>query len=132
MLKGVGHVGIAVKDIEKTLAALTELLGVPMPPIKDVPEKRARVALLELGPIGLELVQDDSDDGALAKFVREKGDGLHHICVLSDQIEADVEALRERGVEMAHTQPAIGLRGKKIAFAKPSAANGIVFEFSEP
>jgi len=132
MLKGIGHIGIAVRDIEKTLTAIAALLQVPVPPIKDVPEKKARVALLQLGPIGLEFVQDDSEDGALGRFVRERGDGLHHVCILSDQIEADVQALVARGVEMASVRPAVGLRGKKVAFAKPSAANGIVFEFSEP
>jgi methylmalonyl-CoA epimerase len=131
MIKGIGHIGVGVKDIEKTLATLSEVLGVPVPPIKDVPEKQARVALVDLGAISMEVIQDDSENGLLATFVREKGEGIHHFCMITDDIEADVASLKERGVEMIQQKPVIGLRGMKIAFISPNSLAGIFCEMSE-
>ncbi len=132
MIKGIDHIGVGVKDIEKTLAALSAVLGVPVPPIKELPEKQTRVALVDLGAISMELIQDDSENGLLATFVREKGEGIHHFCMASDDIEGDVEELKASGVEMMNQKPRIGLRDKKIAFISPNSMGGIICELSEP
>ncbi|MHB1160935.1 MAG: VOC family protein [Chloroflexota bacterium] len=132
MIKGVGHIGLGVKDINSTLEAFAKVLKVPIPPVKYVAERKMWVALLELGPISLEILQDDSEDGMLATFTRERGDGIHHFCVVSDDIDADVEDMKQRGVEMMHEHPVVGVRDKRIAFTKPSALNGIPMELSEP
>ena len=132
MIKGIGHIGIAVGNIEESLASISKALNVDMPPVKDVPEKKMKVALIELGEVGLEFLEDYSEDGPFAQFVRERGNAIHHFCLLTDNIEADIETLEKRGVEMADQTPRIGLRGKKIAFAKPSILNGIPIELSEP
>ena len=131
MIKGIGHIGIAVKDIEESIATITKALGIPAPSIRDVREKQMKVALLMLNDIGLEVIEDYSENGAFVQFVHDRGNAIHHFCLLTDNIEADIEALKERGVEMADERPRIGLRGKKIAFTKPSALNGIPFELSE-
>lgn len=132
MIKGIDHIGVGVKDIEKTLAAMSAVLGVSVPPIRDLPEKQARVALVDLGAISMELIQDNSENGLLATFVREKGEGIHHFCMASDDIEGDVEKLKANGVEMIHQEPRIGLRDKKIAFISPNSLGGIYCELSEP
>lgn len=132
MIKGLGHLGIVVGDIEKSVAAFANALNVPVPPIKDVPEKKTKVALMEFDGIGLEFIQDYSEDGAFAKLVKERGDTIHHFCILSDDIQADIDAMKAKGVEMADQAPRIGLRGKPIAFTKKEALNGIQIELSTP
>lgn len=131
MIKGIGHIGIVVKDLERTLATVSKSLGIPMPPIKDIPDKNLKVALIDLGGVGLEFIQDNRKDGEFAKFVSQKGNGIHHFCLLTDDIETDVEALKRRGVEMVDQKPKIGVRGKKVAFTRESALNGVPFELSE-
>ncbi len=132
MIKGFGHIGIGVRDIERSLEALSKTLGVPIPPVKELPERKARVALVDMFGVGLEFIQDDSDNGLLATFVREKGEGIHHYCLLTDDIDADVQEMKEKGVKMIHQQPVIGLRDKKIAFISPESLDGIFVELSEP
>lgn len=132
MIKGFGHIGIGVRDIERSLEALSKTLGVPIPPVKELPERKARVALVDMFGVGLEFIQDDSDNGLLATFVREKGEGIHHYCLITDDIDADVQEMKEKGVKMIHQQPAIGLRDKKIAFISPESLDGIFVELSEP
>jgi len=132
MIKGIGHIGIAVDNLEESLTAMARALDVDLPPIKDVSEKKMKVALIEMGGIGLELIEDYSEDGSFARFVKEKGNSIHHFCLLTDDIEADIADLETRGIEMADQRSRVGLRGKRIAFTKPSALNGIPFELSEP
>jgi methylmalonyl-CoA/ethylmalonyl-CoA epimerase len=132
MIKGIGHIGIAVKNIEEAITAISKAFGLSIPSIKDIPEKKIKVALLDIGGTGLEFIQDYSEEGGFAKFIKEKGNAIHHICFLTDQIETDTEILKSRGIEMVDQKPKMGVRGKRIAFIKPSALNGIPFELSEP
>ena len=132
MIKAVGHLGIVVKDIEVSLKALSKIIDIQSPVIKEFPEKKMKCAVVELGGIALEFIQDLSEDGMMAQFIKEKGDAIHHFCLLTDNIEDDVEVLKQRGIEMLDQKPRIGLRGKKIAFTESSALNGITIELSEP
>ena len=132
MIKGIGHLGIAVKNIEETLSALVKAFDLPMPPIRDVTEKKIKVAYVDLNGIGLEILEDYSEDGIFAKFVKERGNAIHHFCLLTDDIDTDIEVMKGRGVQMEDQKSKVGLRGKRIAFAQPSLLNGIPFELSEP
>lgn len=132
MIKGIGHIGIAVKNIEETLGAFTRALNIPRPPIKEVPERKLKVAVLNLGGVGLEFIQDESSDGEFATLVKERGNSIHHFCLLTDEIESDLEILKSRGVELADEKPKMGVRGKRIAFVKKNLLGGIALELSEP
>ena len=132
MIKGIGHLGLFVKNIEASVAALSKIVDIEKPPIKEFPDAGLKCAVVDLNGIGLELIQDLKDDGPLAQMLDEKGDMIHHFCLLTDNIDADVEELKIRGVEMADQEPRVGLRGKKIALTMPSALNGITIELSEP
>jgi methylmalonyl-CoA epimerase len=132
MIKGIGHLGIVVKDLEKSLKALSQIIEFEKPAVKEFPDKKMRCAVVETKGVSLEILQDNSDNGFMARFNREQGDAIHHFCVVSDDIEQDVETLIKRGVEMMDQKPRIGLRGKRIAMTMPSAFNGITIELSEP
>jgi len=132
MIRGVGHIGLAVADLERTLTRLCRALDLPRPAVRDVAEKKMKIALLDLGNVSLELLEDYSEEGAWARRVRERGNHIHHFCLLSDDIEADVKLLADRGVEMADQRPKTGLRGKRVAFISPSLLDGILFELSDP
>jgi methylmalonyl-CoA epimerase len=132
MIKGIGHLGIVVEDIKKSLAALSQIVDFEKPVIKDFPEKKMKCAVVQLNGVALEFLQDNSEDGFLAKFHRERGDAIHHFCLLSDDMQQEVEALKEKGVAMMDHEPRTGLRGKQIAFIAPDALRGISIELSEP
>ncbi|MCG6911310.1 MAG: VOC family protein [Deltaproteobacteria bacterium] len=132
MIKGIGHLGLFVKDIESTVTALAKIVDIEPPEVKEFPDAGLRCAVVDLNGIGLEMIQDAGPDGPLAQMLQEKGDMIHHFCLLSDSIEADVEKLKERGVPMADQEPRVGLRGRKIALSTPEALNGITIELSEP
>lgn len=132
MLKKVGHLGIAVKDIDQTLTLFAGVFEVPKPPIVDVAEKKMKVAVLNLDGIALEFLEDYSEAGPFRKSVEERGNAIHHFCVEVDDIEKAIESLTSRGIEMRDPVPKIGLRGKKIAFIHSGALDGLAVELSEP
>lgn len=132
MIKGIGHLGIFVKDIESTLQALSKFVDFETPVIRESDAMGIKAAVVELGAVGLEFIQDATGKGPLAQLVAEKGDMIHHFCLLTDNIEEDIESLTARGVEMMDQVPRQGVRGKKIAMTNPSALNGITIELSEP
>src|SRR4030067_3563160 len=125
MIKGIGHIGIAVKNIEEMVKRLTEALGLPMPLIKEMPERKMRVAVVTIGRTDIECLEDYRDEGPLARNVNERGNTIHHFALLTDQIEADIEVLRGRGVKMVDPVAKIGLRGKRIAFIEAGLLGGI-------
>jgi len=132
MIKGVGHIGIYVRNIEETLESLAKIVDFSPPTIKESEEAKKRIAVVDLGNVGLELIQDMTEDGLIAMRVRDHGNTIHHFCLLTDNIEADLAKIKERGVELQDQKPKIGLRGKKCALSAPSALNGIPIELSEP
>ena len=132
MIKGIGHLGIVVEDIEKSLQALSQIVAFEKPLIKEFSDKKMRCAVVELNGIALEFLQDDSADGFLAKFHRERGDAIHHFALLSDDMQKDVATLKGKNVPMMDLEPRTGLRGKQIAFTAPEALGGISIELSEP
>ncbi len=131
MIKGVDHIGIMVRDIEKSLQKLSEIVHSPEPVVKTSAEMQMTAAVVDLGNVNLEFLQSNSDDSVFAAVVRDKGDSIHHFCLLSDNIDEDVAAIQDRGVEMMDEEPTVGIRGKRRAMSKPSALNGISIEVSE-
>lgn len=132
MIKGIGHIGYAVKDLDEVLRAMTKTLNLPVPPVLEKKEWNMRAAVVQIGDIGVEILEDYGGQGMIGQFVKAKGNGLHHICVITDNIEDEIETLKARGVEMMDEKPRVGIRGKKIAFTKPSALGGVPLELSEP
>lgn len=131
MIKGIGHLGILVKDIEASIKALTKIVDIDIPAIKEFPDAGFKCAVVDLKGVGLEFIQDYNADGPVAQLLGEKGDMVHHFGLVSDSLEEDVALLKKRGVEMADQVPRTGLRGKKIALTTPKALNGITIELTE-
>jgi methylmalonyl-CoA/ethylmalonyl-CoA epimerase len=132
MITGIGHLGVFVKSIEATVEAVSKFVPIEKPAIREVPERGIRMALVHIGQTGLELIQDLDPQGPLAKSLAEKGNFIHHFCMLSDRIEEDAGRLAGQGIQFLDPQPKVGLRGKKIVMSTPAVLDGIAIELSEP
>ncbi len=132
MIQGVGHIGIFVEDIETSLEGICRLLGAQVPPVKDNQDWQMKVALVEAGPVQLELVEDYGKTSWIADLVKERGTHIHHFCLISDDLDKDIATLEARGVKMKMEAPIVGLRGKRIIFSEPETNGGIPVELSEP
>ncbi len=132
MLKKLGHIGIAVNNIEKVLEQFSKILKKPMPAIKDNKQMKVKTAMIHFNGIGFEILQPYGESGMLAEYVKEKGNGIHHFCFISDSLENDMEELKNIGFAFRQEKPAKGVRGKLRATTKDDALDGIPFEISEP
>ncbi len=131
MIEELSHIGIAVKDIDQYVIKFASVFGLEPPEVKDFPERSMKMATISVGQVVFEILEDYSSEGFIARSVRKNGSGLHHIGLVSGDIEKDMEVMQARGVDFIGDKPAVGLRGKKIAFASEDNIAGFLFELSE-
>jgi methylmalonyl-CoA/ethylmalonyl-CoA epimerase len=125
----IDHIGIAVADLDAALAAY-EALGFRAERIEAVPTEKVRVAFLPIGESRLELLEPTEPGSVIARFL-EKRSGLHHICVLVDDIDASLADLKARGVALVDETPRPGAEGCRVAFVHPKAAAGVLIELKQ-
>ena len=133
MLKRIDHIAIIVRNIEQALVFYRDTLGITIGEIKEVPTEQARIAFLSTGGPGgseIELIEPTSTDSSLSKFLEKRGEGLHHICLEVDDIDAALAEMQEKGTPVLDKQPRIAAEGRAI-FIHPKAANGVLLELVE-
>ena len=131
MIKKINHIGLAVHSIAKALEVFCDALGLQVERTELIEDQGVKVAFLPLEGIHLELLEPIDETGPVARFLRRKGQGVHHVCLEVDDIEAVLSALQQRGVRLVDEQPRIGAGGIKIAFLHPSSTRGILLELCE-
>jgi LAO/AO transport system kinase len=132
MFKGIDHIGIAVRSIEKSLPLYSSGLGLPLRSIEQVEEQKTRVAALPIGDGRLELLEAMGEESPIARFIAKRGEGLHHVCFSVDDISAELARLKAAGVRLIDDKPRLGAGGCLIAFVHPESASGVLIELSEP
>jgi len=125
----IDHLGIAVPSLDQATAAW-EALGFHVEAAHEVPTERVRVAFLPVGESRLELLEPTDPSSAIARFL-EKRSGLHHVCVLVDDLDAALSALKAKGVPLLDEAPRIGAGGCRVAFVHPKGASGVLLELKE-
>lgn len=128
----IDHVGIAVGDLEASLAFFREVLGLHVEPAEEVGSQRVRAHFLHMGPSSLELLEATAPDSPIARFVERRGPGLHHVALRVENIDAALVYLASRGVRLIDTVARPGAEGARVAFIHPSAAHGVLVELKEP
>ena len=123
------HIGIAVKSLEA--ARVYESLGLRVGHVETVETQKVKTAFLSAGDANLELLEPTSDDSPIAKFIEKRGEGIHHICLRVDDIEAHLARLKAEGYRLVNEAPVPGAHGCRVAFLHPSAGNGVLIELSE-
>ena len=126
----INHVAIAVKDIDESLVFWRDILGMELHHTEDVPSQKAIVAFLPTGDSEIELVKPTVDDSGVAKFVAERGGGIHHLCMEVDDIDGMLVMLKEKGVRLID-EVARELPGRKMAFIHPKSTGGVLLELYE-
>jgi methylmalonyl-CoA epimerase len=133
MPKRIDHVAIIVRNIEQALAFYRDTLGIMPSEIKEVPTEQVRIAFLPMGGPGgseIELIEPTTPDSSLTKFLEKRGEGLHHICLEVDNIDAALAEMQEKGAPVLDEQPRISAEGRAI-FIHPKGTNGVLLELVE-
>jgi methylmalonyl-CoA/ethylmalonyl-CoA epimerase len=125
----IDHLGIAVPSLDAAVAAY-ELLGFRVEARHDVPTEKVRAAFLPVGDSHLELLEPTDPSSAIARFL-ERRSGLHHVCVIVDDIDAALAEMKARGVPLLDETPRVGAGGCRVAFVHPKGAAGVLLELKE-
>lgn len=126
----IDHVGIVVRDIQQALAVYETALALPLREVVEVPDQKVEVAFLPLGETNIELVQPKTSDTGIAKYLERRGEGIHHLCIEVEDIEAALARLRTHRVRLVDEVPRQGAHGR-VAFVHPKGAHGVLIELIE-
>jgi len=130
-VKHINHTAIVVKDINESISFYEDLFGVTSGPVEDIEDQGVKACLIKIGGTQLEIIQPVQSGTGVAKFLENKGEGLHHIGLEVENIENALEILKTRGVQLVDQQPRHGLSGT-IAFLHPRATKGVLIELVQP
>ena len=125
----IDHLGIAVPDLAAAIKTF-EALGFSVEKTHDVPTEKVRTAFLAVGESHLELLEPTDATSVIAKFLQKRS-GLHHVCVLVDDIDAAMTEMRAKGVELLDQVPRVGAGGCRVAFVHPRSAAGVLLELMQ-
>ena len=128
-IKRIDHLGIAVPSLDAGVSAW-DALGFSVSDRHLVPTEKVSTAFLPVGESHLELLEPTDPTSVIAKFL-EKRSGIHHVCVVVDDIQAALDLLASRGVQLLDKVPRIGAGGCKVAFVHPKSATGVLLELKE-
>ncbi len=129
MFTAVDHIGFVVADVEQAISFYREAFGLAEWERIALPERHADIAVARLGDTLLELIAPTSDAAAFAKFLRERGPGIHHIAYRVADIRAALAELAARGVPLIDKEPRPGIHNTLVAFVHPKAgAQGVLVE----
>ncbi len=123
----INHVAIAVPDLDASLTFWRDALGLTLDHVEDVPSQKSMVAFIPCGDSEVELVKPTADDTGVAKFIAERGGGMHHLCFQVDDIEEMLADLKEKGIRLINETPQV-LPGRKMAFVHPKSTGGVLVE----
>jgi len=129
-IKKINHVAIAISDVDSSLTFWRDAMGLEVDHIEDVPSQKASVVFIPVGESEVELVRPTSEDTGVAKFLAERGGGMHHLCFEVDDIIEMLAELKARGVRLINEVPNV-LPGRKMAFIHPKSTGGVLVELYE-
>lgn len=131
MLKKIHHVAVVVQSADEALGFYRDALGLPVTRDAVIEDQGVRGVLLQAGDGEIELIQPVRDGTGVARFLETKGEGLHHICLESDDVAAELDAARAKGLALIDQVPRAGLAGM-IGFLHPRATRGVLVEYATP
>ncbi len=130
--KKIEHIGIAVKDLKKTVPFYEDVLGLEKTSVEKVEDQGVNIAFFQLGESKIELLEPLNDESPIARFIEKSGEGIHHMAVLVEDIEEKIEDMKEKGAQFIGDKPTMGAEGMKVIFVHPRSSNGVLLELCEP
>jgi methylmalonyl-CoA/ethylmalonyl-CoA epimerase len=130
MLQQIDHIGIAVRDLDEAIAFYRDVMGLEVSSTEIF--NGMKIAFLRIADSELELLEDMTPDGAIARHIAKRGEGLQHVAYRVSNIEEALTEMRAKGITLIDAQPRPGARNARVAFLHPKSTKGVLIEFVEP
>lgn len=131
MMNKIEHIGIAVKDIEKSNKLFTSLFGENNYKMEEVLSEGVKTSFFKVGPNKIELLEATNPSSPIAKFIEKKGEGIHHIAFAVADINTEVNRLKKEGFTILNETPKKGADNKLVVFLHPKSTNGVLIELCQ-
>jgi methylmalonyl-CoA/ethylmalonyl-CoA epimerase len=131
MIKKVEHIGVAVENIEKSVHIFRDLLGMPLEKVYESDVIKTKIAFFPVGGCTIELIEPMDPSSPAAKFIQKRGEGIHHICLGVENVEAALREFEAKGIELLNKTPRKTQDGRIIAFLSPKSTNDVLIELME-
>jgi methylmalonyl-CoA epimerase len=131
MIKKVDHIGIAVKSLDEAVKLYTEVFGLKVRSMEVIADQKARTAIIPVGETKIELIESTDPEGAIARFIESRGEGLHHIALGVTNIKEALQDLTKKGIPLIDQKPRKGVENTEIAFLHPRGTGRVLLELVE-
>ncbi len=131
MVKGISHIGIAVRSLEEQVLYYRDVLGLPFLGTETVEDQGVTVAFFKAGDTRIELLEPLSDESPVAKFMEKRGEGFHHIAYAVDECKTALRHAEENGIRLIDQNPRDGAGGHLIGFLHPKSTFGVLTELTQ-
>lgn len=126
----IDHVAIAVNDLDSAVKNYEKVLNANKVEVEVVDNEKVRVAMINLQDTRIELMEPTDQSSTIAKYLKDHGEGIHHIAITADDIENDVSRASKNGAKILG-QLRTGSYGRKITFVHPKSMNGVLLELCQ-
>ena len=131
-LSHIVHIGIAVKSLETAIPFYEEVLGLKCYSVEEVADQKVKTAFFKIGQTKIELLESTDPEGAIGKFIENKGEGIHHIAFSTEEgVQKSLDELAEKGIRLIDKAPRNGAEGLRIGFLHPKSTLGVLTELCE-
>jgi|SRR5690554_200277 len=130
-MKQIDHIGIAVNNIEEGLRLYNTILGIEPFHQEVIKKDKVHATFYQIGPTKIELLVPATPDSTIAKFLKRRGPGIHHIAFLVDDIVAEMERMKADGFKPLSDRPYLGALGKLVCFFHPKSTGGTLIELCQ-
>ena len=131
MFEKISHIGIAVKDLETSLELFQKIFGKGPDHVEELPDQKVKTALFSVGSSSIELTQATDPQSPVSKFLEKRGEGVHHISFVVEDLEKELIRLKGAGFQLIDEHPRVGAEGYLVAFLHPKSTNGVLIEISQ-
>jgi methylmalonyl-CoA/ethylmalonyl-CoA epimerase len=131
MILKIEHLGIAVAGHDPSVAVFEKILGTKVRKSEEVASEKVKTWFFNVGESQVELLESTDPEGVISKYLAKKGEGMHHIAFLTDDLEAEIQRLKAEGFEFVNEVPKDGADNKRIVFLHPRSTSGVLIELCE-
>lgn len=130
MIRGLDHIGIAVKNLNEALKFFRDILKLKLIKIEEVEAEKVKIGIFDVNGVYIELLEPISKDSSIAKFIEKRGEGIHHIALSVKNISAILNTLKSKGLNIIYESP-LELSDRRINFIHPRSSHGVLLEIIE-
>ncbi|MFH1699077.1 MAG: methylmalonyl-CoA epimerase [Candidatus Zixiibacteriota bacterium] len=131
MSRKIDHIGIAIENLDQAIETYSLLLNQEPNEIETIEDQKVRVAIFKTGNSKIELLEGLRTDSPISKFIAKRGPGIHHLCLIVENLELELKRLKASGRQLIDETPRIGTGGSKVAFIHPRSSSGILIELKQ-